>query len=290
MNKLKQLRKSRGLTQTELAKKVGISEQSVSFYENARRKPKIETWNRLADFFNVSVPYLQGLPEPVRKNRLKELRNQRKLTLDDIEEKTGIKRGTYSNYENGKTEPKLEVWQKLADFFNVSVPYLQNFNDPKKDYCKQKNNKISFKDVFEKEHIVSIEEITQVIVDKIYLDMYEITLWNKFKLIGKYRITPVTMDVINEKLNKFFKRKKIIKPQKFEKTMLKFSEINGVVHEKPLDELKCLFVEIGELETKKFSVQFKNGAPFYIDKHTYNFFKNIFTKRRNKNERQENNI
>ena len=54
-------------------------------------------------------------------NRLKELRNQRKLTLDDIEEKTGIKRGTYSNYENGKTEPKMETWNRLAYFFNVSV-------------------------------------------------------------------------------------------------------------------------------------------------------------------------
>ena len=125
MNRIKELRQSKGLTQAELAQKVDISEQAVSFYENNRRKPKIETWNRLADFFNVSVPYLQGLPEPVRKNRLKELRNQRKLTLDDIEEKTGIKRGTYSNYENNKTEPKLEVWQKLADYFGTSVSYIR---------------------------------------------------------------------------------------------------------------------------------------------------------------------
>lgn len=36
-------------------------------------------------------------------SRLYELRIQRKLTLDDIERKTGIKRGTYSNYENNKT-------------------------------------------------------------------------------------------------------------------------------------------------------------------------------------------
>ena len=125
MNRIKELRQSKGLTQAELAKKVGISEQSVSFYENNRRKPKVETWNRLANFFNVSVHFLQGLPEPVGKNRLKELRNQRKLTLDDIEEKTGIKRGTYSNYENGKTEPKMETWQKLADYFGVSVPYIK---------------------------------------------------------------------------------------------------------------------------------------------------------------------
>lgn len=223
-------------------------------------------------------------------NRIKELRQSKGLTQAELATKLGVTRQAVSLYEKGQIKPKIETLKKLAEYFGVSVPYLQNFNVPKKDYGNQKNNKIWFKDVFEKEHIVSIEEITQVTVDKIYLDMYEITLWNKFKLIGKYRITPVTMDIINEKLNKFFKRKKIIKPQKFEKTMLKFSEINGVVHEKPLDELKCLFVEIGELETKKFSVQFKNGAPFYIDKQTYNFFKNIFTKRRIKNERQEDNF
>lgn len=66
------------------------------------------------------------------KNRLKELRKSKHLTLDDIAEETNIKRGTFSNWENGKTEPKLESWQKLADYFGVSVPYLQgvsNVND-----------------------------------------------------------------------------------------------------------------------------------------------------------------
>lgn len=58
-------------------------------------------------------------------NRLKELRLNHGYTLDDIESRTGIKRGTYSNYENHNTEPKLETWQQLASFFDVSVPYLQ---------------------------------------------------------------------------------------------------------------------------------------------------------------------
>lgn len=68
------------------------------------------------------------------KNRIKQLRTNHNYTLDDMEEKTGIKRGTYSNYENGKTEPKLETWQKLADYFNVAVPYLQGIDD--EDYIE----------------------------------------------------------------------------------------------------------------------------------------------------------
>lgn len=61
----------------------------------------------------------------MKMSRLYELRIQRKLTLDDIERKTGIKRGTYSNYENNKTEPKLVTWQKLAEFYKVPISYLR---------------------------------------------------------------------------------------------------------------------------------------------------------------------
>ena len=61
------------------------------------------------------------------KNRLKEMRKKHNFTLDDIQKMTGIKRGTYSNYENGNTEPKIETWQKLANFFDVPVSYLQGF-------------------------------------------------------------------------------------------------------------------------------------------------------------------
>lgn len=58
-------------------------------------------------------------------NRLKELRKEKGLILDEIQSEIGINRGTYNNYENGKTEPKPETWQALADFFGVSVPYLR---------------------------------------------------------------------------------------------------------------------------------------------------------------------
>ena len=69
-------------------------------------------------------------------NRLRELRKSAKYTLDDIEERTGINRGTYNNYESGKTTPKPKTWQALADFFNVSVDYLKGYGYSKEHIYK----------------------------------------------------------------------------------------------------------------------------------------------------------
>lgn len=69
-------------------------------------------------------------------NRIKELREQNKLTLkqlaNELVEKgyfKSITDGTLSRYESGTREPKLETWQKLADFFKVPIPYLQGITN-----------------------------------------------------------------------------------------------------------------------------------------------------------------
>ena len=62
-------------------------------------------------------------------NLLKELRQKNNLTLKELGQKIGMANNTLSQYETGKREPKLETWQALADFFNVSVPYLQGIDE-----------------------------------------------------------------------------------------------------------------------------------------------------------------
>ena len=64
-------------------------------------------------------------------NRLKELRHEKKLTLKELGEKVGMRNSTLSQYETNKREPKLETWQKLADFFNVPVDYLLGISKDK---------------------------------------------------------------------------------------------------------------------------------------------------------------
>jgi transcriptional regulator with XRE-family HTH domain len=56
--KLKELRESKGLTQTELEKILGIPNQSISNYERDFREPDYDTLKRFAKFFNVSIDYL----------------------------------------------------------------------------------------------------------------------------------------------------------------------------------------------------------------------------------------
>ena len=56
--RFKQLRKEKGLTQTELAKIFHTTKSSISKYENNNSIPEIPTLEEFASFFNTSIDYL----------------------------------------------------------------------------------------------------------------------------------------------------------------------------------------------------------------------------------------
>ena len=58
MNRIKQLRKEKGITQENLSAMVGISQVTVSEYENGRNYPSVENLLKIADHFGVSTDYL----------------------------------------------------------------------------------------------------------------------------------------------------------------------------------------------------------------------------------------
>lgn len=60
-NRIKKLRVEKKLSQQKLADEIGITRQAISLFEKGDRKPKLETWVKLANYFDVSISYLQGL-------------------------------------------------------------------------------------------------------------------------------------------------------------------------------------------------------------------------------------
>lgn len=58
--RLKTLRRERGITQQQLADGVGISKGGLSYYENSGRTPDISILERFADYFGVTTDYLLG--------------------------------------------------------------------------------------------------------------------------------------------------------------------------------------------------------------------------------------
>lgn len=62
-NRIAELRKENKLTIQQLADVLGVANGTISRYEQGTREPKIATWRKLADYFNVSASYLQGLTD-----------------------------------------------------------------------------------------------------------------------------------------------------------------------------------------------------------------------------------
>lgn len=59
--KIKQLRTARNISQVELARKLGVSKQSVSNWENDNIQPSIDMLVKIAKCLSVSTDYLLGL-------------------------------------------------------------------------------------------------------------------------------------------------------------------------------------------------------------------------------------
>lgn len=59
--RLKSLRKEAGMTQTDLAMRLGITKSVVSYYERQERSPSPDVLIQLTDIFHVTADYLLGI-------------------------------------------------------------------------------------------------------------------------------------------------------------------------------------------------------------------------------------
>lgn len=60
---IRDLRKLKKISQSELAKLIGVSQTTITAWETGKAEPSSSAVNSLADYFNVTTDYLLGRPE-----------------------------------------------------------------------------------------------------------------------------------------------------------------------------------------------------------------------------------
>ncbi len=182
-NRIAELRKKKKLSQAQLAKETGLTRQAISLYEISKREPKLETWIKLADFFDVPVSYLQGisnnvnvfqyqdLEEAAKLNEFKKVHSGSTVKINDLNFKITSKEKAKEFYVN-KLIPKiinddeikmfLQIYTQIKDdkslkgsyeklilFLNTLVLYTSG-NCSKEDVNRNLNN---FLNMFDKEDV-----------------------------------------------------------------------------------------------------------------------------------------
>ena len=61
--RIKELRKEKGISQTELAKAINHSQSTITDWENRKKRPTADAIIALAKFFDVTTDYLLGLSD-----------------------------------------------------------------------------------------------------------------------------------------------------------------------------------------------------------------------------------
>jgi len=146
--RLKNLRIKRGLTLDEVARKIGVSNATVSRWETGEIKAiGSDKIGALADVLGTTTEYLLGRSNNVdteadedtaeseaetddttvtskfAKN-LRTLRFNKGWKQEDVANMLGLSQQTISTYEDGTCPPSLDVLIKIAELFNVSTDYL----------------------------------------------------------------------------------------------------------------------------------------------------------------------
>lgn len=134
--KIRSIRKEKGLTQKALGELLGVTQATVGQYETNANPPKIETLQRIADALGVPVSYLIG-----------EVKNcPRDVSLDQKLACVGCSIGFYEedamiwiNYPDGTLEVTEEELNELNDDTDSYLRFkLQELKEAHKDRFRPK--------------------------------------------------------------------------------------------------------------------------------------------------------
>ena len=118
---LRSLRKERGLTQTQLAKAVSLSQRQISLLESGKEIPRVDTVNRLRMYFELGEDkwhclleqekerIAQATPPDTIGRRVRVMRTYFKQSQSEFAKELGISQSAMSAIEKELSTPSYEV-------------------------------------------------------------------------------------------------------------------------------------------------------------------------------------
>ena len=140
--KIKELRREKGISQVELSKNVSVAQSTLGTYERGDRYPDSRAIIAIADYFNVSTDYLLGLTEDRHKkitaadelglssaaiDQIKALKEKGLSSLVDFLILSDTTFGTFSDFINTlnkvakMAQKDKNIWYPISDCQSKSV-------------------------------------------------------------------------------------------------------------------------------------------------------------------------
>lgn len=111
-DKLKNLRKSKGLSQNKLAEELNIAQSTLANYESGARQPRTkDDWLSIANYFNVTVGYLMDETDNNTDVKIIPYDGDTNISMDDF---------TYAMYNESRklTDSEKQIILNLARQLN----------------------------------------------------------------------------------------------------------------------------------------------------------------------------
>ena len=113
-DRIKQLRKQKGLTQKEMAEAVGVGVSTVAMWESGKRTPSFKLLNDLSDLFDKSIDYILGTSDDDRSPKLNDAQIERLGTWEIQSELIDILRQYLQLDEYGKLNVRSLLNRELV--------------------------------------------------------------------------------------------------------------------------------------------------------------------------------
>lgn len=144
--RIRDLREDNDLTQSEIAKKLGIKRSTYAMWELGDTNFPIEKLILVAKIYRTNVEYLLSLnynksevsyDEDINQktiaNNLKKIRTRLGKTQKEFAIVLNIRQSSYSYYEDGQIRIPTDKLVKLATTYNFSINEICGCNDTKKN-------------------------------------------------------------------------------------------------------------------------------------------------------------